>query len=154
MKRLVLGIGNPIIGDDGVGFRVIEALEADPPPGDVTLTSSDVSGFAILDYIVDSDEVIIVDAIQTVNGRAGDICRLALDDFRVTKHTPSAHDVDLPTALEIGKILNMKLPGKISIVAIEIPDAYEFSNDLTAPVQAAVPIAARMVKAILAESQV
>ena len=153
MRRLVLGIGNPIIGDDGVGFRVIEALEADPPPGDVTLTSSDVSGFAILDYIVDSDEAIIVDAIQTVNGNAGDIYRLALDDFRVTKHTPSAHDVDLPTALEIGKILNMKLPRKISIVAIEIPDACEFSLDLTPPVQSAVPIAVQMVKEILAESQ-
>ncbi len=153
MKRLVLGIGNPIIGDDGVGFRVIEALEADPPPGDVALTASDVSGFAILDFIMDYDEVVIVDAIQTVNGRAGDIYRLALDDFRVTKHTPSAHDVDLPTALEIGKILNMRLPGKISIVAIEISDAYEFSNDLTLPVRAAVPLAARMVKEILAESR-
>ncbi|MCX5997105.1 MAG: hydrogenase maturation protease [Chloroflexi bacterium] len=153
MKRLVLGIGNPIIGDDGVGFRVIEALEADPPAGEVALTASDVSGFAILDFIMDYDEVVIVDAIQTVNGRAGDIYRLALDDFRVTKHTPSTHDVDLPTALEIGKILNMKLPGKISIVAIEIPDAYEFSNDLTPPVQAAVPLAAQMVKEILAESR-
>ena len=153
MKRLVLGIGNPIIGDDGVGFRVIEALEADPPPGNITLTSSDVSGFAILDYIVDCEEVVIVDAIQTVNGKAGDIYRLALDDFRVTKHTPSAHDVDLPTALEIGRILNMKLPGKISIVAIEIPDAYEFSNDLTPPIQDAVPVAVRLVKDILAESQ-
>ena len=152
MKRLVLGIGNPIIGDDGVGFRVIEALEADPPSGDITLTASDVSGFAILDYIVDSDEAIIVDAIQTVNGNAGDIYRLGLDDFRVTKHTPSAHDVDLPTALEIGKILNMQLPRKISIVAIEIPDAYEFSNDLTPPVQAAVPLAMQMVRDILAES--
>jgi len=153
MKGLVLGIGNPIIGDDGVGFRVIEALEADPPPGDVTLTASDVSGFAILDYIIDNDEVVIVDAIQTVNGRPGDIYRLSLDDFRVTKHTPSAHDMDLPTALELGRILNMQLPGKISIVAIEIPDAYEFSNDLTPPVQAAVPPAVQMVKEILAESR-
>ena len=47
----------------------------------------------------------------------------------------------------------MKLPDKISIVAIEIPDAYEFSNDLTAPVQAAVPLAVQMVKEILAESR-
>ena len=152
MKKLVLGIGNPIIGDDGVGFRVIESLEDTPPPGDVTLTASDVSGFAILDHIADCDEVVIVDAIQTVNGRPGDIYRLDLNDFRVTKHTPSAHDVDLPTALEIGKILNMKLPGKISIVAIEIPDAYEFSNDLTPPVLAAVPLAVQMVRDILAET--
>ena len=152
MKKLVLGIGNPIIGDDGVGFRVIEVLEGTPPPGDVVLTASDVSGFAILDHIMDCDEVVIVDAIQTVNGKPGDVYRLDLDDFRVTKHTPSAHDVDLPTALEIGKILKMKLPGKISIVAIEIPDAYEFSNDLTPPVQAAVPVAVQMIRDILAEN--
>ncbi len=88
-----------------------------------------------------------------MNGRPGDIYRLSLDDFRVTKHTPSAHDMDLPTALELGRILNMQLPGKISIVAIEIPDAYEFSNDLTPPVQAAVPPAVQMVKEILAESR-
>ena len=152
MKRLVLGIGNPIIGDDGVGFRVIEALEVNPPHVDTSFTASDVSGFAILDFIVDYDEVIIVDAIQTVNGKPGDIYRLALDDFRVTKHTPSAHDVDLPTALEIGKILNMHLPRRISIVAIEIPDSYEFSNDLTPPIRDAVPVAVQMVKDILAEN--
>jgi hydrogenase maturation protease len=152
MKRLVLGIGNPIIGDDGVGFRVIDALEASHPSGDIELTACDVSGFAILDFIVDHDEVIIVDAIQTVGGVPGDVYRLALDDFRVTKHTPSTHDVDLPTALEIGKMLKLKIPEKISIVAIEIPDAYEFSNDLTPPIQAAVPVAVKMVNDIFAET--
>ncbi len=88
MKQVVLGIGNPIIGDDGVAFHVIEALQADPPPGDVTLTAADVSGLAILDLITGFDEVVIVDAIQTVNGIPGDIYRLELDDFRVT-NTPS-----------------------------------------------------------------
>ena len=128
MKRLVLGIGNPIIGDDGVGFKVIEALQADPPPGDVRLQACDVSGLAILDLVIDFDEVVIVDAIQTVNGKPGEIYRLKVDDFRVTKHTVSPHDTDLPTALEIGKLLKVKLPDKISIVAIEIPDAYRVQH--------------------------
>jgi hydrogenase maturation protease len=151
MKRLILGIGNPIIGDDGVGFKVIEALQADPPPGDVSLLACDVSGLAIMDLVIDFDEVVIVDAIQTVNGKPGDIYRLKVDDFRVSKHAVSPHDTDLPTALEIGKLLNVKLPDKISIVAIEIPDAFEFSTELTPPVAKAVPKAVRTVKDILKE---
>jgi hydrogenase maturation protease len=153
MKSIVLGIGNPIIGDDGVGFRVIEGLENDPPPGDVSLTACDVSGLAILDLIVDFDEAVLVDAIQTVNGVPGTVYRLELSDFNTTKHTISPHDMDLPTALELGRKMKLKIPDRISIVAIEIPDAYIFSNDLTAPVQAAVPEAVRMVKEILSESR-
>lgn len=151
MKKVVLGIGNPIIGDDGVAFHVMEALQADPPAGDVTLTSADVSGLAILDLIVDFDEAVIVDAIQTVNGMPGDVYRLMLDDFRVTKHTVSPHDVDLPTALDIGKLLKMKIPVKFSIVAIEIPDALEFSTQLSNRVTDAVPVAVKLVRQILAE---
>ena len=151
MKSIVLGIGNPIIGDDGVGFRVIEALEADPPPGDVTLASCDVSGLAILDLIVDYDRAVLVDAIQTVNGAPGAVYRLEMADFNTSKHTVSPHDMDLPSALDLGKKLNLKVPQAISIVAIEIPDACVFSHDLTPPVQAAVPEAVKQVRAVLAE---
>lgn len=151
MKSIVLGIGNPIIGDDGVGFRVIEALEADPPPGDVTLAACDVSGLAILDLIMDYDRAVLVDAIQTVNGSPGTVYRLEMADFNTSKHTVSPHDMDLPSALDLGKKLNLKVPQAISIVAIEIPDAYVFSHDLTPPVQAAVPEAVKQVRAVLAE---
>jgi len=145
MKKLVLGIGNPILSDDGVGFRVIDALQPLLPPGDITLTSSDVSGLALLDYVVDFDEVIIVDAIQTVNGKPGDIYILETGDLRTSKHTISPHDVDLQTALEIGRILKMKIPDRIRIIAIEIPEVSEFSEELSAPVKESVPIAASMV---------
>ena len=122
-----------------------------PLPAMSALTACDVSGLAILDLVIDFDEVVIVDAIQTVNGKPGDIYRLKVDDFRVSKHTVSPHDTDLPTALEIGKLLNVKLPDKISIVAIEIPDAFEFSTELTPPVAKAVPEAVQTVKDILKE---
>jgi hydrogenase maturation protease len=153
MKSIVLGIGNPIIGDDGVGFRVIEALEKDPPPGDVSLTACDVSGLAILDLIVDFDQAVLVDAIQTVGGVPGTVYRLELADFNTSKHTISPHDMDLPTALDLGKKMDLKVPGRISIVAIEIPDAYIFSNELTAPVQAAIHEAVKQVREILSESR-
>jgi hydrogenase maturation protease len=151
MRTIVLGIGNPIIGDDGVGFHVIEKLEEDPPEGDVTLTACDVSGLAILDLIVDFDRAVIVDAIQTAKGTPGQIYRLDVKDFMVTKHTISPHDVDLPTALDIGKMLELKIPGKIDIIGVEIPDALEFSTRLSDAVLEAVPRAVKMVREILAE---
>jgi hydrogenase maturation protease len=151
VKKLVLGIGNPIVGDDGVGFRVIEALQSRPPQHDVILAASDVSGIAILDLIIGYDEVIIVDAIRTVDGRPGHVCRLTVDDFRVTRHATSPHDVDLPTALKMGSLLKLELPRKISIVAIETPDAFEFGTELTPAVRDALPAAVSMVSQILLE---
>ena len=151
MKSIVLGIGNPILGDDGIGFRVIEALEAESLPGDITFTACDVSGLGILDLIVDYDVAVLVDAIQTVGGIPGDIYRLELANFNTAKHTTSLHDMDLPSALDLGRKLHLKIPNRISIVAIEIPDTYTFSHNLSVPVQAAVPQAVKLVRELLTE---
>jgi len=149
MKSLVLGIGNPILGDDGVGFHVVEALQSDPPPGDITFECVDASGFALLDYVVNYDRVIIVDAIMTAGGKTGSVYRLGLDNFRPSKHTISPHDTDLPTALQIGATMKLNVPGRIDIVAVEIPPVYEFSQELSDKVSKAVPKAAGMVRQIL-----
>jgi len=151
MKILVLGIGNPILGDDGVGFHVVDSLRSAPPPGNITFECVDASGFALLDYIVDYDRVIIVDAIMTVEGKIGEVYRLGLDNFRPSKHTISPHDTDLPTALHLGATMKLKIPERIDIVAIEIPPVYEFSQELSAEVAGAVPQAAKLVNQILAE---
>jgi hydrogenase maturation protease len=149
MKKLVLGIGNYILGDDGVGFHVVESLQTNPPPGDITFSCVDASGLALLDLVVDYDEVVIVDAIMTEGGTPGTVYRLGLDHFRPSKHTISPHDTDLPTALELGRLMKLKIPEKISIVAIEIPPVYEFSQLLSPAVSAAVPEAAWLVREIL-----
>ena len=149
MKILVLGIGNPILGDDGVGFHVVEALQSNPPPGDITFECVDASGFALLDYIVNYDRVVIVDAIMTVDGKIGTVYRLGLDNFRPSKHTISPHDTDLPTALELGSRMKLSLPKKIDIVAVEIPPVYEFSQQLSDKVAKAVPKAVKMVKELI-----
>ncbi len=151
MKILALGIGNPILGDDGVGFHIVEALRADPPPGDITFECVDASGFALLDYIVDYDRVVIVDAIMTAGGKIGKVYRLGLDNFRPSKHTISPHDTDLPTALHLGATMKLKIPQKIDIVAVEIPAVYEFSQSLSIEVEKAVPEAAELVRQILIE---
>ena len=152
MKTLVLGIGNPILGDDGVGFHIVEALQADASLKDITFECVDASGFALLDHVVDYDRVVIVDAIMTVDGKPGTVYLLGLENFRPSKHTISPHDTDLPTALKIGATMKLKIPGKIDIVAVEIPPVYEFSQELSAEVAGAVPEAVGKVREILKTS--
>ena len=131
------------------GFHVVEALQSNPPPGDIAFECVDASGFALLDYIVNYDHVVIVDAIMTVDGKPGAVYRLGLDNFKPSKHTISPHDTDLPTALQIGATMKLKLPQQIDIVAVEIPPVYEFSQELSDKVEKAVPEAARLVRQLL-----
>lgn len=152
-KTLILGLGNPILGDDGVGFRVTESLKARLRDEAITILESDTSGFGLLDLLIGYDRTILVDAIQTKDGRIGEVYRLEVGDLNVTIHATSPHDTNLATALELGKKLNLDLPREISIIAIEIPSACTFTEECSPDVEKAIPLAVDMVVAILNERQ-
>ena len=76
MKTLILGLGNPILSDDSVGFRVVQGLRANFSCPDLTLMESSTSGLGLLDLITGYDKVIIIDAIKTGSGQAGEIYKI------------------------------------------------------------------------------
>jgi hydrogenase maturation protease len=137
MKTLVLGLGNPILGDDGVGPRVAAALEGRLGE-DVTVVEAGLAGLDLLDLLAGYDRAIIIDAIQTKDGRPGDIYRLDIGAFAATRHAASPHDVNLATAIELGKRLGLALP-QIEILAVEAADVNGFSEECSPEVAAAVP---------------
>ena len=145
MKTLVLGLGNPILGDDSVGFRVIQELRAGFSRPGLTLMESSASGLGLLDLITGYDKVIIIDAIQTKGGQAGKIYRLNTENLSDTRHLASSHGVNLATALELGKKLGIALPQQIIIFAIEVVDVTTFSEKCTPEVEKAIPLAVSMV---------
>lgn len=153
MKTLILGLGNPILGDDGIGLRVTESLEAELSGQDITISESNASGLGLLDLLVGYDRAIIIDAIQTKDSNIGGVYRLGVDDLNVTRHATSPHDVNLATALELGKMLNLALPQQISIIAIEIPPVCTFTEECSPDVEKAIPLAVDMALAILNERQ-
>jgi hydrogenase maturation protease len=144
MKTLILGLGNPILSDDGVGPRIAGELEG-RVDGDATVMETSLAGLNLLDLLVGYDRVIFIDAIKTGEGKPGRIYHLGLDDFKTTRHAVSTHDVNLATALELGKRLGLILPDKIDILAIEVADTGRFSEELTPGVAEAVPICVEMV---------
>lgn len=143
-KTLILGLGNPILRDDGVGPRIAMELEG-KLDGNVTIAETCMAGLNLLDILAGYDRAIIIDAIKTEDGEPGRIYRLGIEDFKDTCHAASTHDVNLATALELGERLDMSLPRRIDIVAIEVADTGCFGEELTPEVAAAVPACVEMI---------
>jgi hydrogenase maturation protease len=150
MKTMVLGLGNPIFRDDGVGLRVIEELRKQVHDNNVTIEGAELAGLDMLETLSRYDRVIIIDAIQ-MGGRVGEIYRLTPEDLKPTSHTGTPHDVNFSTALAFGERIGIKLPLKIDILAIEIPNAINFGETLTPEVEKVVPQCVKEVLEMLRE---
>ena len=162
---LVLGLGNPLLGDDAVGWRVVEELErtigaaSGGVPGAtgaagmvggarVATDVLAVGGIGLMERLVGASRAILVDAIETGNAPPGTIVcrRLAEIPIRAATHLDGTHDTPLPVALEAGRALGAPIPDDILVVAIEAVRTDVFSAELSPAVAAAVP---RAVQAIL-----
>jgi hydrogenase maturation protease len=151
VRTLVLGLGNPLLTDDGVGLRVareLRALLAARPEVDVGEDYH--GGLRLMERMIGYERAVVVDAIRT-GGTAGTVRSLALDELP-TRHGASAHDADLSTALELGRRAGVHLPERRSVllVGIEAADVTTFGERCTAEVEAAVPRAVEAVLAALA----
>jgi hydrogenase maturation protease len=142
---LVLGLGNPILSDDGVGCLVAAALQDRLAGREIDVLEAGIAGLDFLDLLAGYDRAIIVDAIQTVDGIPGRIYRLGPEALASTRHSGTPHDVNLATALELGRRLGLPLPGQITIFAIEAQNVTSFGETCTPGVAGAVPACVDMV---------
>ncbi len=145
MKILILGLGNPYLSDDSAGLKVIKLLEERLSNPDIALYETSLAGINLLDFLVGYDKAIIVDAIRTPDGKPGSIYRLTPEEFDTSCHTTSSHDIGIIAAIELGKRLELAMPGVIEIIGIEAKDVVTLTEDCTADVEAAIPVAAEMI---------
>jgi hydrogenase maturation protease len=140
MKTLILGLGNDILCDDGVGIYVARELKKIlGGRNDIAVTEASLAGLGLLDVLAGYDKAIVIDAIQTNDGKSGEVYRLNSNDFAATRHTASTHNVNFASALELGNKLGLLLPKKIVIFAIEASDVTTFNEDCTPTVKKAIP---------------
>jgi hydrogenase maturation protease len=131
---LVLGMGNPILSDDGVGLLVAERLRQTPLPDDVEVLSSEVAGLRLLELVRGFTRVVIIDALKSpADGgrRPGDIVRYEAKDFKGGHRYGSAHSIGLDTALELGHQLGYDMPREVTVFAIEAEDVETFGEELS-----------------------
>ncbi|MGB9625699.1 MAG: hydrogenase maturation protease [Phycisphaerae bacterium] len=149
-RTLVLGLGNPLLADDGVGLRVaqrVRSMLTGRP--EIEVAEDYCGGLRLMERLIGFDRAVLIDA-RCSGGRPGTVCLLALD-AAPGRHLASSHDVDLPTAIELGRRAGASLPAieDIRVVAIEAADVLTFREECTPPVRAAIERAVDAVLSVL-----
>jgi len=138
MNTLILGIGNPILTDDGVGIKIAQKLKEENPELEVAQTSE--VGMALLELIAGYDKLIIIDSVKTEQGKPGELYKLDLEELKCPMPFSTSHGIDIPTAIELGQRAGYKMPEYISLYAIEIKDNTTFSEECTEEIKEMIPL--------------
>jgi hydrogenase maturation protease len=152
-NTLILGLGNPILTDDGVGVKVAREIErridkaAHP---DLVITEASAGGLRLMEAVLDYQLVVLIDAyyLKPETTTPGTIHRLTLEDLRAvspTQHSTSAHDTSLIIALDAAQEMGYQIPDEFIIYAVEVENILDFSETPTPAVAAAIPRVAEMV---------
>jgi hydrogenase maturation protease len=153
MQQIVIGLGNPILGDDGFGWTVAEQVRQSSclAQSAVDIECFSLGGLSLMEQLVDYDEAILIDAIHLGQSPVGTLHVMPLADIpdNLAGHLSSSHDTTLKTAMQTGRSLGAHLPDRITIVGVETSNSFDFSEELSAPVKAAVPAAVQMVLQLL-----
>jgi hydrogenase maturation protease len=152
MKTLVVGLGNPILGDDGVGWRVAEEVKQKISIQNVNVDCLSLGGISLMERLIGYDRAILIDAFA-LDEPVGSILVLKLSDLPHYSafHTASTHDTSLQNAIELGKSMGAPLPDDITVVGVATNRVYDFSEELSPPIALAVPQAAKFVLDLLAK---
>jgi len=146
MRALLLGVGNTILTDDGVGIYVVRAvaqrLDGEPIEGlELDVEEASTGGLGLLDIMAGYGVVIIVDAVADERVRPGELCRVDLAQG-AGHDVFCLHGVGLKTALELGRSIGQALPERVEVYGVGTQDVTTFGEECTPAVRAAIPEAA------------
>ena len=138
---VVLGLGNPLRGDDAAGLQVAEAVDARlrerPVPG-VTVCTSTRAGFEVIDLLSGFRRAILVDCLEVPHAVPGRVRRLTLDACRGSARLVGAHDLSLGDAFAFARATGHPMPDGVEIYAIEATETVAIAEGLSPAVAAAV----------------
>jgi len=144
---LVLGIGNYLLGDEGIGVHAARALAAEALPPGVSVVDGGPGGFHLLEYLQKYPVVVLIDA--TMDGAAPGTVRVTRPRFASDfPRALSAHDIGLRDLIE-STVLTGKLP-ETHLVTVSIGELNDMTTELSPSVSAAIPGVIASVKGILA----
>ena len=147
-STLVLGMGNPILSDDGVGLLVAGRLRESLLPDHVEVMQSEVGGLRLLELVRGFTHVIIIDALKSpaeAGREPGEVVRYDARDFKGGHRYGSAHSIGLDTALEVGRQVGYDMPEEVVVFAIEAEDVETFGEELTPAVATAADVVTDLV---------
>jgi hydrogenase maturation protease len=163
MKTLVVGLGNPILGDDGVGWKIAEAVKQRLPSlpafhskseeSPVEVVCLSLGGIGLMEHLIGYDRAIIIDSFIADMEDVGSILVRKLNDLPNYSafHITSTHDTSLQNAIQLGREMGAQLPEEVIVVGVAIQRIHDFGETLSTPVAEAVQPAAHIALNFLKE---
>lgn len=153
-KTLVLGIGNTLLTDEGVGIHVINQLQQDTSVDNsvsqVEYLDGGTLSFTLADPIESCDQLIVVDASE-IKDKPGSIrvfVNEAMDQFITSGNKKSVHEVGLADVMSMA-LLSGNLPPKRALIGIQ-PDSLDWGSAPSDAVRQAIPLACEKVRELIA----
>ena len=136
---LILGLGNILLGDEGVGVRVIEQLLTHPLPDQIEVIDGGTAGYELINFFEGKEKVIIVDAVKT-NDTPGSVYKMDLSAVQEDDTVQlSLHQIGLKNVFKMASM--MDLNPEVTLVGIVPKDYQDYNIGLSEEVEKAIPLA-------------
>lgn len=143
-RAVVVGIGNPCYGDDGVGAAAARAVHTLlDPSGDWDLVELCCSAFGVVEHLEGYERAVIVDAAVEQEAPEGMVLRVELPE--ASAPVAALHTAGLAEALALARQAGMRLPARLSVYGITIRPPNGFRDGLSAGLEARIPEIARTI---------
>ena len=134
-KTLILGIGNPLLSDDGIGPRIVQDLEGTLDSDVFDFFSVYVCDMDLINTIEGYENLVIIDGKITQTGKPGEITIYSDQNYDGMAHLDNYHDISFRDLVKLGRDIELNIPNIIHIVGIQIIEDKTFSEELSLPLQ-------------------
>jgi hydrogenase maturation protease len=138
-KTLILGIGNPLLADDGIGHKIVHDLKSLLDEGPFDFETALVSGLELIDVIKGNEMLVMIDSVKTASGIPGEVNIHEINDFCGSHNVSNFHDIKFADILKMGKMCGLEIPEFVWIITVQIFDHLNFRNGLSPILQIEYP---------------
>jgi hydrogenase maturation protease len=146
IRTVILGLGNPVCGDDAAGLRVAEIVEdllRERPIKGATVATSHRAGLEIIELLAGAERAVIVDCLAALDPVPGRVRRLTLQDCAGSARLVGVHDLSVADAFALARATGVPMPSDVAIYGIEAEHAERIEDRLSPSVAEAVGTLAR-----------
>jgi len=144
MKTVVLGLGNTLLGDDGVGIYALNNLQDNwkdhKNKDSIEFVDGGTLSFTLTETLYEADNLIVIDAAQ-LNAKPGVVKVFTdndMDNFVRTSNCSSVHEVSLSELMDMARLLNT-LPTRRALIGVQ-PETVDWADQPTDVVKNAIPL--------------
>lgn len=148
-KMLILGMGNSIISDDRIGLYIVEKLKDVVQNPQIEIKTLEAGGLDILDALLGFDAAIVIDAIKTGRNPPGTIQHFTPEQYLSPTRNKAVHDMSFFDAMRLGSQMNLQVPERIDILAVEVTDNQTIGERISPEVlRSADPVIEKVIKLV------